>query len=251
MIKVTAISRSFLKKGRRKERIPAVNDVSFTAIDGQITGLLGANGAGKSTTLRVIAGLLTPDSGDVAVDELMLSTSGEAIKTRLGFMPHNPGIYPRLTARENIEYFARLSGLDKALARQRTQELIDLLGMQAFAERRTEGFSQGQKTKVALSRALVHKPKNLILDEPSNGLDVMATRSLRRLLMRLRDQGHCILISSHIMQEVTAMCDKVAIIHRGQVVIDDTISGIHQTTGQDNFENAFVVAIGESLEEPQ
>src|SRR5690606_15758074 len=182
------------------------------------------------------------DGWDVVNDKLQ-------VRKNIGYLPHNSGIYPRLSARENIAYFAALSGLDKSLITKRVEELVSLLGMEDFADRRTEGFSQGQRTKVALARALVHKPKNLVLDEPTNGLDVMATRKLRKILMQLRDQGHCILISSHIMQEISHLCDHVAIINDGRIVVENSVEGILQETGQKNFEDAFVVAIGESLEE--
>ena len=248
MIKAESLKRSFRKKGRKKEFVVAVSDVSFKAENGFITGLLGANGAGKSTTLRMLAGLLSPDGGHASVDGWDIGKNKLEVRNSIGYLPHNSGIYPRLTARENIEYFAALAGLEKSLIKERVDELISIFGMEEFADRRTEGFSQGQRTKTALARALVHKPKNLILDEPTNGLDVMATRSLRKILIQLREQGHCILISSHIMQEITFLCDHVAIINSGKIVAENSVEGILGETGQSNFEDAFVVAIGESLE---
>lgn len=249
MIQAESLQKSFRKTGKKKENIVAVHDVSFSAGDGKITGLLGANGAGKSTTLRMLVALLTPDAGNANVDGWDIRTNKLDVRRRIGYLPHNAGIYPRLTARENIEYFAALSGLEKRQIKPRVDELIELLGMQEFAERRTEGFSQGQRTKVAIGRALVHQPKNLILDEPTNGLDVMATRNLRKILSKLRENGHCILISSHIMQEITHLCDHVAIIDEGKVVMENSVEGILAATGQTDFEDAFVVAIGESLED--
>lgn len=249
MIVAECLKKSFRKKGRKKEYLLAVDDVSFSAGDGKITGLLGANGAGKSTSLRMLVGLLEPDAGSASVDGWDVVKNKLQVRKNIGYLPHNSGIYPRLSARENIAYFAALSGLDKLLINERVEELVNLLGMEEFADRRTEGFSQGQRTKVALARALVHKPKNLVLDEPTNGLDVMATRKLRKILMQLRDQGHCILISSHIMQEISHLCDHVAIIDDGRVVVENSVEGILQETGQTNFEDAFVVAIGESLED--
>lgn len=248
MIKAEALKKSFRKKGSRKESIQAVSEVSFCAQDGRITGLLGANGAGKSTTLRMLVSLLSPDAGTATVDGWDIEKNKLEVRRSIGYLPHNSGVYGRLTARENVEYFAALTGMQKGEISTRVDELIELLGMQEFADRRTEGFSQGQRTKVALARALVHKPKNLVLDEPTNGLDVMATRNLRKILIRLREEGHCVLISSHIMQEITHLCDHVAIINDGRVVAENSVEGILQETGQSNFEDAFVVAIGESLE---
>ena len=248
MIIAKNLAKSFRKAGAGKEQIVAVSDVSFTAEDGKITGLLGPNGAGKSTTLRMIAGLLTPDKGIGSVDGWDITKQKLQVRQTIGYLPHNAGLYPRLTTRENIEYFATLSGLDKNIAGQRTDELIATLDMMEFADRRTEGFSQGQRTKVGLARALAHKPKTLILDEPTNGLDVMATRKLRSTLHALKDEGYCVLISSHVMQEISMLCDHVAIINEGTVVIEDTVENIMAATGQSNFEDAFVIAIGESLE---
>lgn len=248
MISAKNLGKSF-KKGKKKHTVHAVKDVSLSADNGKITGLLGANGAGKSTTLRMLVGLLGPDQGNANIDGWDIQKDKQAVRKAIGYLPHNSGIYPRLTARENITYFAQLSGLKKHLIPNRVDELLALLSMEAIAERRTEGFSQGQRTKVALARALIHKPKNLVLDEPTNGLDVMATRKLRKILMQLRDQGYCILISSHIMQEISHLCDHVAIINNGTIVAEDSVQGILTTTAQTDFENAFVIAIGESLED--
>ncbi len=249
MIKAANLAKAFAKKGKRKEKVIAVSDVTLTAEDGKITGLLGPNGAGKSTSLRMLTGLLEPDSGTGSIDGWDIRKDKLKVRESIGYLPHNAGIYPRLTARENVLYFATLSGMNKSLANQRVDELIHMLGMEDFAERRCEGFSQGQKTKVALARALVHKPNNLVLDEPTNGLDVMATRKLRKILRDLRDQGHCIFVSSHIMQDVTLLCDKVAIINEGRVIVENSVANILENTGQSDFEDAFVVAIGEALED--
>ncbi len=248
MIEAKNLAKSFPKKGKKKERVIAVSDVSFTAENGKITGLLGPNGAGKSTSLRMLVGLLKPDSGTGSVDGWDITKDKLLVRQSVGFLPHSSGIYPRLTTRENIEYFARLAGLDKSKIADRVEELLAMLDMNEFADRRTEGFSQGQRTKVGLARALVHKPGTLVLDEPTNGLDVMATRKLRKILLALKDEGHCILISSHVMQEVTLLCDHVAIINEGAVVMESSVKNILTRTGQDDFEDAFVVAIGESLE---
>lgn len=250
MIEAQNLSKTFKKKGfgKKAERVQAVENVTFQARDGAITGLLGPNGAGKSTTMRMLATLLKSDSGHAVIDGFDVDTAADKVRASIGFLPHNSGIYPRLTARENIVYYAELLGLARQQARLRADELIELLDMTAFAGRRAEGFSQGQRTKVGLARALVHRPRTLMLDEPTNGLDVMATRSLRRIIRRLRDQGHCILFSSHVMQEIAALCDHIAVISEGAVVIADSLEGIRQHTGQQDLEDAFVVAIGEQLE---
>ena len=236
MINVANIHKSFGK-------IHAVRGVSFDAPDGKITGLLGPNGAGKSTTLRVLYTVLKPDEGHATIDGADVVTDSLAARERLGALPHGAGLYPHLTARENIAYFARLCGVNRAEVDDRVDQIIRLLEIEAFAERRTKGFSQGQRTKVSLARSLVHNPQNVILDEPSNGLDVMATRSLRDLILKLKDAGRCVLFSSHVMQEVAALCDDICIISHGKVAIDDSIDGIREQTGCDDIEDAFVEAI--------
>lgn len=223
-------------------RVVAVNSVSFTAADGSITGLLGPNGAGKSTTLRMLATLIRPERGSAVVDGHDVTRDVLAVRQHLGFMPHNAGIYPRLSARENIHYYARLCGLDKRSAEQRVGQLIEQLDMHSFADRRATGFSQGQKTKVALARALAHQPQTIMLDEPTNGLDVMATRGLREIIRQLATDGHCIVFSSHIMQEVAALCDHIAIISDGSIAMQDSLAGILERTGQTDLEDAFVSA---------
>lgn len=249
MIQAEKLKKSFPVKGNSRRRITAVSDVTLTADNGQITGLLGPNGAGKSTTLRMLAGLLTPDGGGAEVDGWSIACDRLEVRRSIGYLPHNAGIYSRLTVRENIGYFAALAGMERAAIPARTEELIELLDMTDFASRRADGFSQGQRAKVALARALVHKPKTLMLDEPTNGLDVMATRKFRRILRGLRDRGHCVLISSHIMQDIEVLCDQVAIINEGRVAAENSVENILKETGQNNLEDAFVVAIGESIEE--
>jgi sodium transport system ATP-binding protein len=229
---------------KRFGAIAAVRDVSFAAADGRITGLLGPNGAGKSTSLRMLYTVLKPDSGDALIDGHSAVQTPRAAAARLGVLPHSAGIYPNLTARENILYFGALQGLSRATRRTRTAELIRRLEMEDFADRRARGFSQGQRLKTALARALVHQPRNLVLDEPTNGLDVMAVRSLRRLLAELRDAGHCVLFSSHVMQEVSALCDVVVVIAAGRVLASGTPDGIRTRTGAPSLEEAFVRLIG-------
>jgi sodium transport system ATP-binding protein len=230
--------------------VQALTQVSFSASDGRITGLLGANGAGKSTTLRMFCATLAPDSGCVRIDGQVVSEGNVEVRRRLGVLPHAAGLYPLLTARENIEYFGRLAGLSRAQARERTAALVDLMELADIADRRTRGFSQGQKLKTALARALVHGPGNLILDEPTNGLDVPAVRRLRALLQKLRDQGHCILFSSHVMQEVALLCDDVVVISGGHVIARGTPEALRERTGAASFEDAFVTLVGEEAQAP-
>ena len=236
MIKVDSIHKSF-------GDVHAVRGVSFSAPDGKITGLLGPNGAGKSTTLRVLYTVLRPDEGKATIDDCDVVADSLAARQRIGALPHGAGLYPHLTARENIAYYAKLCGVAKDRIEERVENLVDLLEIGDFADRKTKGFSQGQRTKVALARSLVHNPRNVILDEPSNGLDVMATRSLRDLILKLKDDGRCVLFSSHVMQEVAALCDDICIIANGKVAIDDSAEGIRERTGCDDLEDAFVRAI--------
>jgi sodium transport system ATP-binding protein len=224
--------------------VTAVRDVSLTAADGRITGLLGPNGAGKSTTLRILYTVIAPEQGDALIDGVSVVNQPLDARKRMGVLPHNAGIYPHLTARENIEYFAALHGLGRKERSARSVELISLLEMEEFADRSARGFSQGQRIKTALARALVHRPTNVLLDEPTNGLDVMAVRSLRRLLGRLRDEGHCVLFSSHVMQEVGALCDDVVVIAHGTVVANGTPEELRERTGGSSLEDAFVRLIG-------
>ena len=224
--------------------VRAVNGVSFTARDGEITGLLGPNGAGKTTTLRMLYTLMKPDAGQVLVDGVDAYTDALAVRRQLGVLPDARGLYKRLTAAENIDYFGQLHGMDPALLARRREALIDGLEMRDIASRRTEGFSQGQRVKTAIARALVHDPRNVLLDEPTNGLDVMATRAMRRFMRQLKDEGRCVLFSSHIMQEVAALCDRIVVIAHGRVVADETPAALLAQTGESSLEDAFVKIIG-------
>ena len=224
--------------------VKAVDGVGFVARDGEITGLLGPNGAGKTTTLRMLYTLMKPDAGSVRVDGIDASVDPTAVRRRLGVLPDARGLYKRMTARENIDYFAELQRLDPAVARRNADTLIAALDMAAFANRRTEGFSQGQRVKTAIARALVHDPRNVILDEPTNGLDVMATRAMRAFMLRLKYEGRCVLFSSHIMQEVAALCDRIVVIAHGRVVADASPAALLEETGAATLEDAFVAAIG-------
>jgi sodium transport system ATP-binding protein len=225
---------------KRFGAVTAVHDVSLTARDGCITGLLGPNGAGKSTTLRMLYTVLQPDSGDAFIDGISASEQSLAVRRRMGVLPHGAGVYPHLTARENIRYFGELHGLSRPDCEQRAAQMIELLEMADFADRHAKGFSQGERLKTALARALVHGPQNILLDEPTNGLDVMAVRTLRALLLKLKASGRCILFSSHVMQEVAALCDDVVIIAGGNVVADGTPEQLRARAGTPDLEEAFV-----------
>ncbi len=245
MIQVDNLHKTFKAKSGP---VHAVRGVGFEARDGEITGLLGPNGAGKTTTLRMLYTLMSPDQGSVRVDGLDIQRDATAVRQRLGVLPDARGVYKRLTARENIAYFGRLHGLDDATIGARIDALAQTLGMD-FLDRRTEGFSQGQRTKTAIARALVHDPRNVILDEPTNGLDVMTTRGLRGFLKHLRDEGRCVIFSSHIMQEVAALCDRIVVMAHGEVKAIGTPDELRALTGEDDLENVFVRLAG--LDEEQ
>lgn len=223
--------------------VQAVRDVSFRATNGRVTGLLGPNGAGKSTTLRMLYTVLRPDAGSAHVDGVSALDDPLGVRARMGALPHGAGLYPQLTARENIAYFGALQGLGGATLDWQVDKMIDLLDIAEFADRRTKGFSQGQRTKVALARAIVHEPDNILLDEPTNGLDVMAIRSLRELIKRLRDSGKCVLFSSHVMQEVAAICDDIVIIAAGKVASVGSPDALRAEAGTEDLEEVFIRAI--------
>ena len=229
---------------KRFGEVKAVNGVSFTAEDGAVTGLLGPNGAGKTTTLRMLYALMRPDQGAIDVDGVDAVAEPQRAQTLLGVLPDVSGLYPRLTAREHLEYYGQLHGLSGPALRARMQELIQTLDMGSIADRPTRGFSHGERTKVALARALVDNPRNVLLDEPTNGLDVMSTRAVRDIIRRLRADGRCVLFSSHVMQEVSALCDSIIVIAHGRVVASGTPDELRRQTQQDNLEDAFVALAG-------
>jgi sodium transport system ATP-binding protein len=241
MIEVRNLHKAF---GKGAKRVAAVDGVSFVARDGEITGLLGPNGAGKTTSLRCLYTLMQPDSGQVLVDGIDAAVDPVSVRRHLGVLPDARGLYKRLTARENIDYFARLHGIETQTMHARREALVDALEMRDILDRRTEGFSQGQRVKTAIARALVHDPKNVILDEPTNGLDVMSTRAMRSFLKSMKTEGRCVLFSSHIMQEVAALCDRIVVIARGRVVADESPDALRAQTGEANLEDAFVKLIG-------
>ena len=237
MIVVTDLRKSF-------GDVKAVNGVSFEARDGEITGLLGPNGAGKTTTLRMLYSLLPPDGGQILIDGLDPTRDAMEIKRTLGVIPDSRGLYSRLTARENIAYFGELHGMIRQRIEARIETLVDTLDMADFIDRRTEGFSQGQRVKVAIARAMIHEPQTVLMDEPSNGLDVMSTRALREYVRGLRADGHSVVLSTHIMQEVAALCDRIVIIAKGEVAADGTADELLQRSGCESLEDAFVKLIG-------
>ena len=235
--------------------VKAVQQVSFDAPDGRITGLLGPNGAGKTTTLRMLAGLIEPDAGRLHVDGIDVVQRPREALARMGVLSDARGLYPRLTARENIAYYGRLHGMGGDAAEARAETLAEMLEMAPLLDRRTEGFSQGERMKTALARALVHDPANIVLDEPTNGLDVLATRALRDALRFLRTPeggGKCIVFSTHIMQEVERLCDSVVVVAHGRTVARGTVDELLAQTGEDDFEEAFVkLAFQEEIAEQQ
>ena len=242
MIEVQQLSKRFTQgSGRSARVVQAVDGVDFCAANGCITGLLGPNGAGKTTTLRMVAALIAPDAGRITVDGLDVATQPARALARMGVLSDARGLYPRLTARENIVYYGRLHGMSAAAAAARADTLAATLDMQGLLDRRTEGFSQGERMKTALARALVHDPANIILDEPTNGLDVLATRALRQALRRLRDdEGKCVVFSSHIMQEVERLCDHVVVVAHGRTVAQGSVAQLSAQAGERDFEETFV-----------
>lgn len=226
----------------------AVEDVSFVARDGEITGLIGPNGAGKTTTLRILYTIMRPDSGIALVDGHDTTKDPQVVQRRIGVLPDNRGLYPRLTAREHVRYYGRLHGMPKDELEHNIDELVATLGMADVADRRAKGFSKGQTLKVALARCLVHRPHNVMLDEPTNGLDVDFSRAVRDLVRRIRDEGRCVLFSSHIMSEVQALCDRIVVMGHGRIVAEGTPAELADLTGQADLEEIFVAIARDEAE---
>ena len=239
MIEVSGLSKRF-------GSVVALDDVSFSASDGRITGLLGPNGAGKSTCLRILYTVLKPDAGSARINDVDVVAHPLWARRELGVLPHGAGLYPQLTTRENIAYFGRLHGITEPALSARVDQLVARLELEEIADRRAKGFSQGQRTKVALARALVHRPKNLLLDEPTNGLDVMSTLSLRNWLTELKARGQCIVLSSHIMQEIAALCDDIVIVAHGRIVAQGTTDALRERFGNKSLEDIFVETVSGS-----
>lgn len=233
MIEVSGLRKTF-------GEVVAVDEVGFVAADGEVTGLLGPNGAGKSTTMRMLYGLMAPEAGQVLVDGIPVASDTRAAQERLGALPDMHALYPRLTGRENIGYFARLRQVPPADVARRTETFSALLDMDGFLDRRAKGYSHGERSRVLLARALIHEPQNILLDEPTNGLDVMSTRRMREMIRELRRRGRAVLFSSHIMQEVSLLCDRIVIIAAGRVVAAGSPDAIRRAAGCDDLEEAFV-----------
>ena len=241
MIEVKNLHKSFIDK---KNTVKALDGLSFTAKDGEITGILGPNGAGKTTCLRTLYGLLKADEGSVLVDGLNVLEDPLAVRQQLGIFPDKFGLYERLTAYEQVDYFASLHGMQGAKKKAAIAQIFKDLDMEELAHRKTVGFSQGQRMKVTLAQALVHQPQNFVLDEPTRGLDVMSTRVLRNHLAKFKEKGHCILFSSHVMQEVAALCDRVIIVSNGKLAAQGTPQELCDLAGEKLLEDAFVKLIG-------
>ena len=237
MIQVQDVYKSF-------GEVEALRGVSFEAPDGRITGLLGPNGAGKTTLLRILYTILDPDRGSARIDGHDVATDKPQTARVIGALPHAHGLYARLTAREHVRYYGRLHGMGGEALERRIEELVGALDMDGIADRRTAGFSQGESVKVAIARALVHDPHNVLLDEPTAGLDVMSTRKMRAMIRQLRDDGRCILFSSHLMHEVSELCDHIVVIARGTIAACGSPDELLRATGCDDLEDAFVAAIG-------
>ena len=235
MIQVTNVRKRF-------GAVQAVDGISFTAPDGRITGILGENGAGKTTTLGMICGLVRPDQGSVQLDGD--DRSGADRRRRLGALLDHKGLYDRLTARENIAYFGALHGLSGRALEARVQDVLGLLGLEAIADRWTAGYSQGERMKVALGRAIVHSPSHLMLDEPTNGLDIPTVHGIRDILRSMKVRGTCVLFSSHVLEEVRALCDQIVVIARGRVVASGDVSAICRSAGRESLEDAFLALTG-------
>jgi sodium transport system ATP-binding protein len=241
MIEVERLRKSF-------RAVHAVEDVSFIARDGEITGLIGPNGAGKTTTLRILYTILRPDAGAARVDGFDTVRQRREVQARIGVLPDNRGLYTRLTPREHVRYFGRLHGLGGPDLERRIDGLVTELDMEEFADRRTKGFSRGQTLKVALARCLVHAPRNVLFDEPTNGLDVSSSRAMRALIRRIRDEGRCVLLSSHYMTEVHALCDRIVVMGKGRVVAEGSPGELMEATGKSDLEDVFVTIHAEARE---
>jgi sodium transport system ATP-binding protein len=248
VIEARDLAKRFASREVPGRMVEAVRHVSFIAPDGRITGLLGPNGAGKTTTLRMISTLVAPSAGRALVDDIDAAVDPIAVRSRIGVLSEARGLYGRLTARENVAYFGALRGLTREAIDASLARIAGWLDMAAILDRRIDGFSTGERMKVSIARVLVHDPPNVLLDEPTNGLDVMTTRSLREVIRRLREAGKCVLFSSHVMQEVSALCDSIVIVARGSVVASGSAEALLAASGRTNLEDAFVHLAGEPIE---
>lgn len=242
MISISGLSKKFGSQ-------VVLNAINCEFHDGEIVGMLGVNGAGKTTLMRIIYGLMLADQGDVVIDGVSVSADPVHARQAIGVLPDDGGLYLRLSARENIQYFGRLSGLEDTVIDQRINRLVEKFSMQDFIDRRTEGFSLGQRMKTRLARAIIHEPKHILLDEPTNGLDVLSTRAVREHLRLLKNEGRSVIFSSHLMYEVSGLCDRVIVLHQGQLVASGTVEEVIAKGQAKNLEEAFVNLTNSSAKE--
>lgn len=247
MISVHSLTKVF--QDRKRGPIRAVDAVSFSCQPGQIYGLLGANGAGKTTVMRLLATLLRPTSGSATVAGYSVTDSPDAVRAHVGFLAASTALYARLTARETLAYFGALQGMDPAAIAARTDSLARGLGMVDFLDRRVGTFSTGMKQKTSIARTLIHDPSVIILDEPTLGLDVMAARAILRFVRDCRDRGKTVIYSTHVMPEVERLCDRVGIIHGGRLLAEGTVAELRERAGKADLENVFVALTGAEKEE--
>jgi sodium transport system ATP-binding protein len=233
------------KLAKRFKKFQAVADVSFDAADGEVFGLLGPNGAGKTTTLRILSTTLEPDHGTATISGYDIRKQKAEVRAHLGILVENAGLYKQLTARECLRYVGQLHGLSGSALERQIDKLTADLGMESFIDRKTQGFSRGMTRKVVTGMALVHNPPNVIFDEPTAGLDVVSMRAVREIIRKFKEEGRCIILSTHLMDEVERLCDRVAIIHRGTILAMGTLAELKQSQGTDDLETAFVRIVGE------
>lgn len=238
MIEAQALVKTFKK-------FQAVKNVSFRAADGEVFGLLGPNGAGKTTTLRMLSTVVQPSSGTAKVSGYDIRHERDQVRSHLGILVESAGLYAHSTTREHLRYIGKLHGLSGIHLESRIDNLVQRLGMEDFADRKAQGFSRGMVRKVVMGMALIHNPPNVILDEPSQGLDVVSTRAVREIIRDFKAEGRCVVLSTHHMDEVERLCDRVAIVHRGEVRETGTPAEIVAKYGADSLESAFVQIIGE------
>jgi len=243
MIEAKNLTKIF--KDKKRGEIRAVDDVSFECKPGEIFGLLGPNGAGKTTTLRMLSTALVPTSGTAVIDGIDVAQNPKEVRSHIGFLSGNTGLYGRLTAREMVEYFGRLYGMRNSDIKTRIETLFEMLDMNDFASGRNDKLSTGQKQKVSIARSVVHDPPVMVFDEPTTGLDVMSSRTIVDFIRKCRDDGKCVIFSTHIMSEARRLCDRIAVIHKGTKFFEGTASKMLDKSGQDNLEDAFIKIVGE------
>ncbi len=241
MIQARGLSKRFQDKKRGEIR--AVDNVSFTCQPGKIYGLLGANGAGKTTTLRMLATILEPTDGTALVCGHDIVEQPEKVRACVGFLSTATALYPRLTARELVEYFGRLNGLDEATLKTRVDDIFDRLDMNGFRDRRCDKLSTGMKQKTSIARTLVHDPPVMIFDEPTLGLDVITARTITAFIRECRDRGKTVIFSTHVMSEVEKLCDTIGIIHTGKLLAEGTLAQFRDQHHEQDFEEIFVKVV--------